>query len=110
MTKGAIGQLTKSTAIDYAPFSIRLNCICPGTIQTPLLDNAVQQFVAKSGQDSSAVYSSLDTAQPIGRIGQPEEIAKAVRFLLLETILLYYRLPFFSRWWIYISIKVKIYQ
>ncbi len=84
MTKGAIGQLTKSTAIDYAPFNIRVNCICPGTIQTPLLDNAVQQFVAKTGQETAAVYSSLDTVQPIGRIGQPEEIAKAVRFLLSD--------------------------
>lgn len=84
MTKGAIGQLTKSTAIDYAPFNIRVNCICPGTINTPLLDNAVRQFVAKSGQDSSAVYASLDTVQPAGRIGQPEEIAKAVRFLLSD--------------------------
>ena len=84
MTKGAIGQLTKSTAIDYAPFNIRVNCICPGTIQTPLLDNAVQQFVAKTGQDTAAVYTSLDGVQPIGRIGKPIEIAMAVRFLLSD--------------------------
>ncbi len=84
MTKGAVGQLTKSTAIDYAPFNIRVNCICPGTIQSPLLDRAVQQFVAKTGQETAAVYSSLDTVQPMGRIGQPEEIAKAVRFLLSD--------------------------
>lgn len=84
MTKGAIGQLTKSTAIDYAPFNIRVNCICPGTIQSPLLDRAVQQFVAKSGEATEAVFTSLDKAQPIGRIGQPEEIAKAVRFLLSD--------------------------
>ena len=37
MTKGAIVQLTKSTAIDYAKFGIRVNCIGPGTINTPLL-------------------------------------------------------------------------
>ena len=84
MTKGAIGQLTKSTAIDYAPFDIRVNCICPGTIQTPLLDKAVQQFVAKSGEEADAVYTSLDKVQPMGRVGQPEEIAKAVRFLLSD--------------------------
>jgi NAD(P)-dependent dehydrogenase (short-subunit alcohol dehydrogenase family) len=84
MTKGAIGQLTKSTAIDYAPFNIRVNCICPGTIQTPLLDKAVQQFVAKTGEEATAVYTSLEKVQPIGRIGQPEEIAKAVRFLLSD--------------------------
>ncbi|MCX8472319.1 MAG: SDR family oxidoreductase [Sediminibacterium sp.] len=81
MTKGAIAQLTKSTAIDYAAFNIRTNCICPGTIQTPLLDNAVKQFVYKSGQEATAVLTSLNNAQPLGRIGSPEEIAKIVRFL-----------------------------
>ena len=84
MTKGAIGQLAKSTAIDYAPFNIRVNCICPGTIQTPLLDNAVTQFVNQSGQESSAVYAALDSAQPLGRVGRPEEIANTVRFLLSD--------------------------
>jgi NAD(P)-dependent dehydrogenase (short-subunit alcohol dehydrogenase family) len=49
MTKGAIGQLTKGTAIDYAPFNIRVNCICPGTIDTPLLHKAVYHFSAKTG-------------------------------------------------------------
>src|SRR6187399_3246181 len=84
MTKGAIAQLAKSTAIDYAVFNIRVNCICPGTIQTPLLDKAVQQFVAKTGEDTAAVITSLDKVQPLGRIGQPGEIAKAVRFLLSD--------------------------
>ena len=84
MTKGAIGQLTKSTAIDYAPFNIRVNCICPGTIQTPLLDNAVTQFVKQSGQEASEVYAALDSAQPLGRVGRPEEIASTVRFLFSD--------------------------
>jgi NAD(P)-dependent dehydrogenase (short-subunit alcohol dehydrogenase family) len=84
MTKGAIGQLAKSTAIDYAPFNIRVNCICPGTIQTPLLDNAVKQFVKQSGQEASAVYAAMDSAQPLGRVGRPEEIANTVRFLFSE--------------------------
>lgn len=84
MTKGAVGQLTKSTAIDYAPYNIRVNCICPGTIQTPLLDKAVQQFVAKSGMDAKEVDELLEKAQPLGRIGQPEEIARTVIFLLSD--------------------------
>ncbi|RYU87832.1 SDR family oxidoreductase [Mucilaginibacter terrigena] len=84
MTKGAIGQLAKSTAIDYAPFNIRVNCICPGTIQTPLLDNAVKQFVKQSGQEASAVYAAMDGAQPLGRVGRPEEIANTVRFLFSD--------------------------
>jgi len=84
MTKGAVAQLTKSTAIDYAPFNIRVNCICPGTIDTPLLHRAVDQFSAKSGATKEEVYKSLDTVQPLGRIGQPEEIAKTVAFLLSD--------------------------
>jgi len=84
MTKGAVGQLTKSTAIDYAPYNIRVNCICPGTIETPLLSRAVQQFMAKSGLGEAEVQTLLDKAQPLGRIGQPIEIARTVRFLLSD--------------------------
>ena len=84
MTKGAIGQLTKSTAIDYAPFNIRVNCICPGTINTPLLHRAVEQFVAKTGQPADEVYKALDGVQPMGRVGKPEEIAESVAFLLSD--------------------------
>ena len=84
MTKGAIGQLAKSTAIDYAPYNIRVNCICPGTIDTPLLHRAVQQFVAKTGLLANDVYRSLDGVQPMGRVGKPEEIARSVAFLLSD--------------------------
>lgn len=84
MTKGAVAQLAKSTAIDYAKFNIRVNCICPGTIDTPLLDKAVDHFVAISGQQKNNVLKDLNTIQPAGRIGQPEEIAQAVAFLLSD--------------------------
>ena len=70
MTKGAISQLAKSTAIDYAPYNIRVNCICPGTIDTPILEplgkEAIDQFVSLI---------------PRGTIGRPEEIATAALFL-----------------------------
>lgn len=84
LTKGAIGQLAKSTAIDLAPFNIRVNCICPGTINTPLLHNAVDRYVALSSENKSDVYKDLDSAQPLGRVGRPEEIAQVVLFLLSE--------------------------
>ena len=84
MTKGAIAQLAKSTAIDYAPYNIRVNCICPGTIDTPLLHRAVEQFVAKTGMAAEDVYRSLDGVQPMGRVGKPEEIARSVAFLLSD--------------------------
>jgi NAD(P)-dependent dehydrogenase (short-subunit alcohol dehydrogenase family) len=84
MTKAAIGQLAKSTAIDYAPYNIRVNCICPGTINTPLLHHAVEQFVAKTGTAADEVYKSLDAVQPMGRVGKAEEIAQSVAFLLSD--------------------------
>lgn len=84
MTKGAIAQLTKSTAIDYAAFNIRVNCICPGTINTPLLHKAVDHYSNISHTAKDEIYKSLDTVQPMGRIGKPEEIAATVAFLLSD--------------------------
>jgi NAD(P)-dependent dehydrogenase (short-subunit alcohol dehydrogenase family) len=84
MTKGAIAQLTKSTAIDCAKFGIRVNCIGPGTINTPLLHKAVDHFSKITGTDKAEVYKSLDTVQPWGRIGLPEEIAATAAFLLSD--------------------------
>lgn len=84
LTKGAIGQLTKSTAIDYAPFNIRINCICPGTIETPLLTRAVDGFDALTHLGKDTIYKMLEEAQPIKRIAKPEEIANVVSFLLSE--------------------------
>ena len=84
MTKGAIGQLTKSTAIDYAQHGIRVNCICPGTIDTPLLHGAVKRFTSIHDAKPEDVIEGLAKAQPIRRIARPEEIARTVAFLLSD--------------------------
>ncbi|MCU7550232.1 SDR family oxidoreductase [Chitinophagaceae bacterium LB-8] len=84
LTKGAIGQLAKSTAIDVALFNIRVNCVCPGTTDTPLLHKAVDRFVSLTSQNKEDVYKSLDAMQPWGRVGRPEEIAAAVAFMLSD--------------------------
>lgn len=84
MTKGAIAQLTKSTAIDYAKFNIRVNCICPGTIDTPLCHESVKRYSRVYGIREDYIYQSLKTAQPLGRIGIPEEVANVVYFLCGE--------------------------
>jgi NAD(P)-dependent dehydrogenase (short-subunit alcohol dehydrogenase family) len=84
ITKGAIAQLAKSTAIDYAKHGIRVNCIGPGTIETPLLYKAVAHFSEKTGIDQAVVYKSLDEIQPLGRIGQASEIAATAAFLLSD--------------------------
>lgn len=84
LTKGAIGQLTKSTAIDYAEYNIRVNCVCPGTIETPLLNNAVDGFSRMTNSEKGAILESLKNAQPMNRIAQPYEIANVVCFLLSD--------------------------
>jgi len=84
LTKGAIGQLTKSTAIDLAPHNIRVNCICPGSIDTPLLHGAVAHFMAATGATTPEVMRAITQAQPVQRLGTPTEIAHAVAFLLSE--------------------------
>ena len=84
MSKAALGQLTKSSAIDYAPHNVRVNCICPGTIDTPMLGPSIERFHQTSGMPIEGIYDLLRKAQPIQRLGTPEEIGKAVLFLLSD--------------------------
>jgi len=84
LTKGAIGQLAKSTAIDYALFNIRVNCLCAGTTDTPLLWKAVNRYHRLSGLPEDQIKASLDQAQPIPHVARPEEIAKVACFLLSD--------------------------
>ena len=84
LSKAALGQLTKSTAIDYAPYNIRVNCICPGTVDTPMVGPTVQRFHQMSGTPIEEIYEMLRKAQPIQRLGTPDEIGRAVMFLLSD--------------------------
>ena len=84
MSKAALGQLTKSSAIDYAPYNVRVNCICPGTVDTPMLEPSIERFHQVSGLPVEEIADMLRTAQPIQRLGTPEEIGKAVVFLLSD--------------------------
>ena len=69
---GVVG-LTKSAAIEYATLGIRINCICPGVINTPL--------IAPNMKDRPHVEKGYVDMEPIGRLGKPEEIASAVLWL-----------------------------
>jgi NAD(P)-dependent dehydrogenase (short-subunit alcohol dehydrogenase family) len=84
LTKAALGQLTKSTAIDYARYNVRVNCICPGTIDTPMLGPSLDRFRQMSGMTIGEINEMLEKAQPVQRLGTPEEIGKAVMFLLSD--------------------------
>jgi NAD(P)-dependent dehydrogenase (short-subunit alcohol dehydrogenase family) len=69
---GVVG-LTKNVALDYAKQGIRVNAVCPGVIHTPMIDRF-------TGGDQAAM-EQLKAGKPMGRIGQPEEIAETVIFL-----------------------------
>lgn len=75
-SKGAISMLTKGIALDYAKTGIRCNAICPGWVDTPINHAHAEMF---GGLET--VYASIDSFQPIGRPGEPEEIAAVVAFL-----------------------------
>jgi NAD(P)-dependent dehydrogenase (short-subunit alcohol dehydrogenase family) len=75
-SKGAIVMLTKGVALDYAKQKIRCNAICPGWIDTPI-NHAHAEMMG--GLDK--VYANIDSFQPIGRPGEPREIAHLALFL-----------------------------
>ncbi|MDO8209620.1 SDR family NAD(P)-dependent oxidoreductase [Conexibacter sp. CPCC 206217] len=76
-SKGAITVLTKSVALQVAHLGIRVNAICPGMIETPMMDRLIAEFDAH-GVDGRA---ALGGAQPIGRFGTVQEIAAVAAFL-----------------------------
>lgn len=82
LTKGALGQLARSAAIDLAHLDIRVNAVCPSTIDTPLVDRCFD-FVASRSKRASAeeLRSQEDALFLRGRMGTPDEVAALVVFL-----------------------------
>ena len=77
-SKGAVISMTYSVAKDYLPFNIRCNCISPARVHTPFVDG----YLAKNypGQEKE-MFQKLSQVQPIGRMGEPDEIASFALFL-----------------------------
>lgn len=75
-SKGGIVALTQQAAVDYAPHKIRINAIAPGTIMTPMNEGVFASVV-----DPQALIDSWNSQHPLGRFGQPEEVAATVVFL-----------------------------
>jgi NAD(P)-dependent dehydrogenase (short-subunit alcohol dehydrogenase family) len=76
-SKGAVVTFTKTLAIELAPHNIRVNCICPGAVNTPLIHNL--------GITQEQAAALVLTDQPIARFARPEEIAQAVLYLACDT-------------------------
>jgi 2-keto-3-deoxy-L-fuconate dehydrogenase len=75
-SKGAVIAFTRALAVDHAADGIRVNCVCPGTIDTPWIDRVVDEL----GESRDALVAR----QPLGRMGTAEEVAEAVAYLASE--------------------------
>lgn len=75
-SKGAVIALTRQVAIEYVEQNIRVNCICPGTVDSPWVGRLLDQ-----SDDPQAARAALVARQPMGRLGTPEEIAAAALYL-----------------------------
>ena len=72
-SKGGVVQLTRALAVEYGAMDVRVNCLCPGGVETPL----IQKFSLPEGGSTDAILRIL----PLGRLGRPEEVAGTVAFL-----------------------------
>jgi len=77
MTKGAVLSMTRQLAVEY-PKTLRVNAVCPGTVQTPFVEGYLERFHKDNKEETRA---ELRARQPIGRLGEPREIASLVRYL-----------------------------
>jgi NAD(P)-dependent dehydrogenase (short-subunit alcohol dehydrogenase family) len=76
VSKGGMIALTRSCAVDLAGQGVRVNCVCPGTSDTPLVREAVNR-----ASDPAAARRALEEVRPLNRLGKPEEIAAAILYL-----------------------------
>ena len=81
VSKGGMIELTRSCAVDFADKGIRVNCVCPGTTETPLVRAAVNR-----APDPSAALRALEEVRPLNRLGRPEEIASAILFMASDEV------------------------
>jgi 2-dehydro-3-deoxy-L-fuconate 4-dehydrogenase len=80
-TKAAVIGLTKAVAADFIKRGVRANAICPGTIQSPSLDERISALAESSGQSLETVRQAFIDRQPMGRLGTAEEIAALAVYL-----------------------------
>ena len=81
LSKSALASMAKTTALDYAQYNIRANAVCPGTIETPLYHQAIDNYCERSNANKAQVHQEEAALQPLNRLGQPEEVAELVFFL-----------------------------
>ena len=82
-TKGAIHALTRAMALDHAGARVRVNSVSPGSVRTPILSLAARTYGGEGVSEEEA-FARFGAAHPIGRIGEPEEVADLVAYLVSD--------------------------
>jgi NAD(P)-dependent dehydrogenase (short-subunit alcohol dehydrogenase family) len=72
-SKGGVVQLTRTAALEYADRGVRVNCLCPGVIDTPMVDRFTH--------DDPETVAQMKQLEPVGRFGTPREVAELALFL-----------------------------
>jgi NAD(P)-dependent dehydrogenase (short-subunit alcohol dehydrogenase family) len=80
-SKGAVLLLTKCMALDFGRYGIRVNCTCPGVIETQMVDELLTYRSLGDDDRKQALLETYEERHAVGRFGQPEEVAKVVLFL-----------------------------
>jgi NAD(P)-dependent dehydrogenase (short-subunit alcohol dehydrogenase family) len=80
-SKGALNALARSIAVDEAPFGVRANTVCPGSVDTPMLRSSARKFSDGSDEAVSGLIASWGRSHPLGRVARPHEVAEAIAFL-----------------------------
>lgn len=84
LTKGAIGQITRSLAIDLGKYNIRVNAVCAGTIRTALVDNLLKDTAEKENKSIDELWEEENQLYARKEVGKPEEVAELVYFLISD--------------------------
>lgn len=78
-SKGAVISMTRSFATEYGKFGVRVNCVCPGSIRTPMVIQNLNDL-----NDLESGLLRIANLHPLGRLGEPDEVANVVNFLLSD--------------------------
>lgn len=81
LTKGALGQITRSLSIDLGKYGVRVNAVCAGTIHTPLVDSLFEKFSKVENKSVDEYWAEENALYARGKVGTPAEVAELVFFL-----------------------------
>lgn len=80
-SKGALNSLTRALAVDEAKYGVRVNAVCPGSVDTPMLRASARLFSSGGRQSAAELAEQWGRAHPLGRLASPAEVAAVVGFL-----------------------------